>query len=268
MISVMRVVSDQKYHDWLQSQRANKFKPLTFEGVEDPQAATFAELGIDGTKLYATYCAACHGATGDGSGLPGVARDFRTADDWKRGTKVTDIFRTLTLGIDGTQMRPYPNLSPWERVALAHHVRAFLSGDVPADSQADYDQLVVGVWAWTKSRPRPRRSRSRRRCRSSKMKPIQPNDEKLLQAMRRRGGATIKDLMDATRSDPDRPAAAAEPPDARRARRAPGGPPAAGPADLRLPRRAAGGALLRLQLLRPGRFALAGAQLGRGRQDP
>ena len=39
-------------------------------------------------------------------------------------------------------MRAYPNLAPWQRVALAHRVRSFLTGTAPKDTQEDYDALV------------------------------------------------------------------------------------------------------------------------------
>jgi hypothetical protein len=87
-------------------------------------------------------CQECHGPAGDGSGLPGQARNFTKPDGWKRSPKVADIYRTLMEGVPGTQMRPFPNLTPWERVALAHYVRSFLKGQAPQDTRPDYDALV------------------------------------------------------------------------------------------------------------------------------
>ena len=142
MISTLRVVSQEEYDRWVKDIRSKKYQPLEFEGVENPESEMFAKLDIDASALYGTFCASCHGAAGDGSGLPGVARNFTSADNWKRSPKVTDIYRTLSEGIPDTQMRPYPNLSPWERVALAHYVRAFLKTDPPKDTRADYDALV------------------------------------------------------------------------------------------------------------------------------
>ncbi len=40
-------------------------------------------------------------------------------------------------------MRAYPNLAPWERVALAHHVRTFLSAGTTPDTTDDYAALVA-----------------------------------------------------------------------------------------------------------------------------
>ena len=41
-----------------------------------------------------------------------------------------------------TQMRAFPNLTPWERVALAHRIRSFMRPPVPEDSAEDYATLV------------------------------------------------------------------------------------------------------------------------------
>jgi cytochrome c oxidase subunit II len=144
MLSLLKVVSQGDYEKWVRAEHARKYKPLVFEAVVDPQHEEFGPdgLNIDSQAMYKTFCQSCHGAAGDGSGLPGVARDFTKPTDWKRSGKVADIFRTLTEGIDGTQMRAYPNLSPWERVALAHRVRAFMQEKMPPDTEEEYAALV------------------------------------------------------------------------------------------------------------------------------
>ncbi len=144
MISLLRVVSQTAYEDWIRAERAKRYRPLVFEAIVDPAHSTFGpdELNIDARTLYQTFCAACHGAAGDGSGLPGAARDFTSAADWKHSPKVVDIFRTVTDGIENTQMRAFPNLTPWERVALAHYVRSFMKTELPQDTAADYAALV------------------------------------------------------------------------------------------------------------------------------
>lgn len=144
MISQLKVVSLKDYDAWVRGEHARRYKPLVFEAVVDPQHAGFGPdgLNIDSDALYKTFCLSCHGAAGDGSGLPGVARNFTSPTDWKKSTKVADIFRTLTEGIDGTQMRPYPNLTPWQRVALAHRIRAFVKDPPPPDTQEEYAALV------------------------------------------------------------------------------------------------------------------------------
>ncbi len=144
MISVLRVVSDDDYRKWLREQVLRRYKPLEFEGITDPDHPAFGEedLNIDAEGIYSAYCASCHGPQGDGSGLPGEARDFREPDGWKIGRKTTDIYRALTEGIEGTRMRPFPNLTPWERVAMAHYVRSFMTEPTEA-TREDYDALVA-----------------------------------------------------------------------------------------------------------------------------
>jgi len=145
MITTLHVLSPEDYEAWVHGNIAKKYEPLVYEALLDAQHPRFApdDLNVDGAALYGTFCASCHGVQGDGSGLPGVARDFRVAEDWKRSPKVTDIFRTLTDGIEGGRMRPYPNLTPWEKAALAHHVRSFLSTAAPPDTQEDFAALVT-----------------------------------------------------------------------------------------------------------------------------
>lgn len=142
MITTLRVVTQEEYDDWVKDTTLKKYEPLEYAAVTDPNLPRFDELGIDGEMLYKNLCASCHGEQGDGSGLPGLARDFTTLKDWKFGGKVTEIYTTLTEGIGGSQMRAFPNLSPWEKVALAHKVRSFLGDKAPATTEADYQALV------------------------------------------------------------------------------------------------------------------------------
>jgi mono/diheme cytochrome c family protein len=144
MRSKLHVVSNDEYRAWVNRQIAKRYKPLEFAGFENPKHPAFGkkDLNIDSGKLFGTYCASCHGLAGDGSGLPGEARNFTSDKDWKNGTKVTDIFKTLITGIKDSQMRAFPNLTPWERVALGHHVRAFQKGALAKDTQKNYDSLV------------------------------------------------------------------------------------------------------------------------------
>jgi len=145
MITKLRVVTKDEYRDWLRGMIMKRFKPLEYQAVIDPQHSAFGpeDLNIDAKTLYATYCASRHGVNGDGSGLPGLARSFLTAQDWKLSPKVTDIYRTLMEGIDGTQMRAYPDFTPWEKMALAHYVRSFHATPPPADTEEDYNALVA-----------------------------------------------------------------------------------------------------------------------------
>lgn len=122
MLSKLHVLSLEDYNAWLDQKIADRFKPID-ESVCDPNSPGI--LACDAPSLYATYCASCHGANGQG-GLVEGARDFRVLDDkWKQGSGVADIFATLTTGVKDTQMRAFTNLSAWDRFALAHHVAGF-----------------------------------------------------------------------------------------------------------------------------------------------
>jgi mono/diheme cytochrome c family protein len=142
MIADLRVVSEEAFHDWARQQVTRKFQPLVFEAVADPQHPKFEELGIQRDDLYATFCVSCHGPEGAGTGIE-EARNFQQLDEnWKNGGKVTDIFRTLTEGIEGTRMAAYPQFSAWQKVALAHKVRSFMpEGERPETTREDYDEL-------------------------------------------------------------------------------------------------------------------------------
>jgi cytochrome c len=121
-----------------------KYRPLEVGAMIDPKNLGFGkdQLNIDGAAIFGASCASCHGSAGDGSGLPGQARNMTVLTGWKRGAKVTDIYRTLSEGIEGTQMRPYPNLTPWERIAVAHYVRSFLKEPRPEDTPEDCQAMI------------------------------------------------------------------------------------------------------------------------------
>ncbi|MDD4890982.1 MAG: cytochrome c oxidase subunit II [Phycisphaerae bacterium] len=146
MHTLLRVLPPHDYDAWVRDQIDKRYRPLTFAAVASSNDPSFAEVGLDAagrTALFNNFCASCHGPNGDGSGLPGLARNFTSPANWKNGPKASAIFRTLNEGFPATQMRPFPNLSPYEKLALAHYVRHFLAEQQPPkDTRADYDALV------------------------------------------------------------------------------------------------------------------------------
>lgn len=111
--------------------------------------------------LYAQHCAACHGATGHGDGpaakgLDPAPADFHDAE--RMASRSTyGLYNTLSLGVQGTSMAAYKQLSEDERWALAFHVAnlgvpaarvkegeiLWKSGAAPLTSQfADFAGLV------------------------------------------------------------------------------------------------------------------------------
>ncbi len=140
MITKLRVLSKEDFQAWLDGKVRERYLPVDIPGASDPTSENI--VAQNGPVLFQTYCASCHGNEGQG-GLVEGARNFRDLAGWKRGPKLTDIYRTLTEGLEGTQMRAFNNLSPWQRLALAHHVVSFnRSAQRPKASQEEWEALV------------------------------------------------------------------------------------------------------------------------------
>jgi mono/diheme cytochrome c family protein len=93
----------------------------------------------EGSQLYSQQCASCHGPDGRGDGPAGLMlnpkpRDLTKLEGWNKGSRLSDLFRTLTVGLTGTAMPGFDYLDPSERFALAHHVTSLASGH-PEDSE-------------------------------------------------------------------------------------------------------------------------------------
>jgi mono/diheme cytochrome c family protein len=113
-------------------------EPAGVPVVVPPAPRETLALDDRGATLYQRQgCATCHGEAGE---VNEVAREvFRrdparnklrirdfTRGRFIRGIEMEDIFLTLRLGIAGTPMRPYDNLTDDEVWALAAHVRSLL----------------------------------------------------------------------------------------------------------------------------------------------
>lgn len=78
-----------------------------------------------GASLFAEHCASCHGADGRGDGAlaPGMEpppSDFHDEPRMKQRS-IYGLFNTITLGVGGTPMRGFNELSTADRWALAFH---------------------------------------------------------------------------------------------------------------------------------------------------
>jgi cytochrome c oxidase subunit II len=127
MITKLRAVPMAEYKAYIRKQAEMMNAPV--ESAADVMAGdTAAMLAAvpDVKQLYATYCQSCHGGQGQG-GLVEGARSFRDdpVSKWKKGVKITEIFNTISTGLDGTRMKSFANLSAWQRFALAHYVAGF-----------------------------------------------------------------------------------------------------------------------------------------------
>jgi cytochrome c oxidase cbb3-type subunit I/II len=101
-----------------------------------PPRAT-PELLARGKALYAqAKCAECHGegGRGDGPSAESLHDDFQrpirptdfTRGQLKGGGSVSDVYRTMTTGLDGTPMPSFADsMSDAERWAIAYHVLSF-----------------------------------------------------------------------------------------------------------------------------------------------
>jgi len=78
--------------------------------IKNPVAPTAASIA-DGEKLYAKYCAACHGDTGKGDGTMGEDMDPKPSNlvdaDWKHGSTDGEIFVVIRDGVKGTGMKSF-----------------------------------------------------------------------------------------------------------------------------------------------------------------
>ncbi len=112
--------------------------------IPEPTQASAAALAAGARTYELMQCARCHAADGRGRGVvaPELVDDrgrraypFDFSRSWKLkgGASVTDLYRTLHTGIDGTPMPSYhDSLSPEDTWPLVHHLRSlFLDGRDP-----------------------------------------------------------------------------------------------------------------------------------------
>jgi high-affinity iron transporter len=90
-----------------------------------------------GSALFATHCAACHGPQGRGDGPLAKGMEPSPSDfhDAQRPAlrSIHGLFNTISLGVAGTPMRAFRELSQNERWALAYRVAAWGVGDAQAE---------------------------------------------------------------------------------------------------------------------------------------
>jgi len=137
MISTMTLVTPEEFSQWVVDKNEEKNTPIVIEEAMD--ASSDLILAENGPVLYKTYCITCHGPNGRGENetTTELARDFTSLEKWKQGTKNSDIFRTISNGIPGTQMNAFPQLSKIQRFALMHHVADYYKGEHPVDNDDD-----------------------------------------------------------------------------------------------------------------------------------
>ncbi len=104
------------------------------------------ELLAEGEKLFKANCSSCHGENGAGGGpasmgLNPAPRNFTSKDNWKNGTKLSQIYTTLQEGLPPSAMASYDYLLPKEKFALAHYIRTNFIPNPDMDTDADLQAL-------------------------------------------------------------------------------------------------------------------------------
>lgn len=110
--------------DYLPS-RKQSIPPIDPKTVMSPTP----ELLARGKSLFDQTCATCHGTAGRGDGPGGKGlnpppRNFTVNSNWKNGTRIEGIFKTLEEGIKGSAMVSYNYLTKKDRMALVHYVQS------------------------------------------------------------------------------------------------------------------------------------------------
>ena len=103
-----------------------------------------SEIINKGKELFVKNCASCHGNEGKGDGPASVAlkpppRNFHTLEGWTKGTKFSDIYSTIQVGIPGTGMSPYDFIPVADRIAIIQYIRSLAK--YPSVSQNEIAQL-------------------------------------------------------------------------------------------------------------------------------
>ena len=130
LVATVLTPEDMVYADTeLAAKRGTQLPP-----VDIAQAVVSTPAKVrEGERLFVQNCASCHGESGRGDGPSGASldpppRDLTGLTGWMRGTSMADIFRTVTLGLPGTQMSAYDYLSHEDRFALTHYVLSLAEG--------------------------------------------------------------------------------------------------------------------------------------------
>lgn len=136
--SVPPVLKDTTVVSDLVVKNAQTIPPIDIKTVSQ----STPELLAEGEKIYKTNCVSCHGENGAGGGpgsmgLNPAPRNFTSKDNWKNGTKLSNIYTTLQEGLLPSAMIAYDFLLPRERFAVAHYIRTNFIPTPDIDTEAD-----------------------------------------------------------------------------------------------------------------------------------
>jgi caa(3)-type oxidase subunit IV len=104
-----------------------------------------AVIVAHGKELFMQQCVSCHGEKGLGNGVASASmvrkpRNFTSGDNWLNGRKPSQVFHTLTNGVN--QMPAFGSLPAEDRWSLAQYVLSL--GPTPPQDTPD-DLKKVGV---------------------------------------------------------------------------------------------------------------------------
>ncbi|MBL7778257.1 MAG: FTR1 family protein [Chitinophagales bacterium] len=113
-----------------------KLKVIAISGLKT-YPTTYPNLD-SGKKLFATECSKCHGSTGYGDGPEGAElnpkpRNFHDAERINE-IDAAHVFNTIRLGVEGTGMKSFPQLTDDEVWDLAFYVLSLRYERVEADT--------------------------------------------------------------------------------------------------------------------------------------
>ena len=126
----------QKLEPFASAGGPGKFKkPWTLQAV----------VAAHGKELFNQQCVSCHGEKGEGNGVAAAAmvrkpRNFTSGDNWINGRKPSQVFGTLTAGVN--LMPSFGSLPAEDRWSLAQYVLS-LGPTPPTDSDADLKKVGV-----------------------------------------------------------------------------------------------------------------------------
>jgi len=136
--------------NYITRQKVSPFIPDTIKSADLPILEARKIAAVDVTKLaepsdtliargktiFNTLCASCHGQEGTGNGVAAAGlnpspRNFTSMSGWKNGPALDKMFETINLGIPGTAMASFQQLSTAEKFAVAHYIRKEFVPDPP-----------------------------------------------------------------------------------------------------------------------------------------